>query len=87
MQFHFCQTQLSTPMLTAFFILVLGSEFMDFYPQLTNKLLISSICPLVVQFQPLHSHTFFNLVIALDFFNQVLNCLSNLNIYAIKHLI
>jgi hypothetical protein len=67
MQFHSCQTQLPAPMLTTFFILVIGSEFMHFYSQLTNKLLSSSISPLVIQFQPLHSHVFFNLIIGFGF--------------------
>jgi hypothetical protein len=43
MQFHPCQTQLSTLKLTAILILVLDSEFLYFDPQLTNKLLIFSI--------------------------------------------
>jgi hypothetical protein len=33
--------------LAAFFTLVLGLEFMQFGPQLSNKLLISSIWPLI----------------------------------------
>jgi hypothetical protein len=33
--------------LAAFFILIIGFEFVHFYPQLINKLLISSIWPLI----------------------------------------
>ena len=43
MQFNPLQTQISTLKLATFFILVLDSEFVYFDPQLTNKLLISSI--------------------------------------------
>jgi hypothetical protein len=43
MQFNSRQTQISALKFAAFFILVLDSEFVHFDPQLTNKLLISSI--------------------------------------------
>jgi hypothetical protein len=43
MQFNSRQTQLSALKLAAFFVLVLGSEFVYLDTQLTNKLLISSI--------------------------------------------
>jgi hypothetical protein len=47
MQSHHCQTQLSTSKLTVIFILVLGTKFVYFDSQLTNKFLISSIWPLI----------------------------------------
>jgi hypothetical protein len=46
MQFCPCQTSTSAPIFGAFFILVLGLGFMQIDPQLTIKLLISSISPL-----------------------------------------
>jgi len=47
MQIDPFQTQLSALKLIAIFILFLGSEFVHFDPQLTNKLLIFSIWLLI----------------------------------------
>jgi hypothetical protein len=46
MQLH--STQLSAPKFVAFFILVIGYEFVHFDPQLINKLPISLIPPLLI---------------------------------------
>ena len=47
MQLHPCQKSNSDPEVGRLFTLVLGLEFMQFDPQLINKLLISSIWPLI----------------------------------------
>jgi hypothetical protein len=88
MQFHSYQTQLSAPKLIVIFILVLGSKFMHFYPQLTNKLLIFFNLTRDLVNSSLFIHTpFLVWCLVLDFFNQVFNCPLNFNIYAIKLLI
>jgi len=46
-QFHQWQTHLSASKLAVFFILVLDFEFVHFNPELTSKLLIFSIWPLI----------------------------------------
>jgi len=46
MQLH--STQLSAPKFVAFFILVIGYEFVHFDPQLINKRPISLIPPLLI---------------------------------------
>jgi len=46
-QFHQWQTHLSASKLVAFFILVLDLEFVHFNPELTSKLSIFSIWPLI----------------------------------------
>jgi len=78
----------SSPRFQCLFLLVHGFRFMQFDPQLINKLLISSIWPLnSVNFSLFIYMTFPVWSLVSDFFNQVSNWPSNFNIYAIKPLI
>jgi hypothetical protein len=81
MQFHHFQTQLSTPMLIAIFILIIDSKFVYFDPQLTNKLLIFfNLIPNLVNVSPYIHASFSVWSLVLDFFNKILNCPLNFNI-------
>jgi hypothetical protein len=62
---------------------------LHFDPQLINKLPISLIPPLLIWSIPTLAFTYLFSVwsLVLDFFNEVPNCPSNFNIYAIKLLI
>jgi len=88
LQNNSCQTQLSTLKFAAIFILVFSFEFVYFELQLTNKLLFLQFQPLIWSISaPKFTCLFQFSSRFLIFFNQVLNCPSNFNIYAIKPLV
>ena len=67
MQLHPCQKSNSDPEVGRLFTLVLGLAFMQFDPQLINKLLISLIWPLIRFNYSLYLRVFFILVLGFEF--------------------
>jgi hypothetical protein len=68
-------------MLIAIFILVIGSKFVHFDPQLINKLLIFfNLIPNLVNVSPYIHESFSIWSLVLDFFNKILNYPLNFNI-------
>jgi len=81
MQFHHCLTQLVALKLIIILIIVFGSEFMHFRPSIDQQTFnFFNLVPDLVNFNPYIHAPFSVWFLVLDFFNQVLNWLSNFNI-------